>query len=79
MRLLFALSSLTLVSFSLIATETPLKPAVSYQLSFSNRAHHEAAIQARFEGVSSANLLLSMSNASPGRYAPHAFAKISMD
>lgn len=75
MRLLFALSSLTLVSFSLIATETPLKPAVSYQLSFSNRAHHEAAIQARFEGVSSANLLLSMSNASPGRYAPHAFAK----
>lgn len=75
MRLLFALSSLTLVSFSLIATETPLKPAVSYQLSFSNRAHHEAAVQARFEGVSSANLLLSMSSASPGRYAPHAFAK----
>lgn len=75
MRLLFALSSLTLLSFSLIATETPLKPAVSYQLSFSNRAHHEAAIQARFQGVSSANLLLSMSNASPGRYAPHAFAK----
>ncbi|KOO57616.1 hypothetical protein WH43_14060 [Rheinheimera sp. KL1] len=75
MRLLFALSSLTLLSFSLIATETPLKPAVSYQLSFSNRAHHEAAIQARFQGVSSANLLLSMSSASPGRYAPHAFAK----
>ena len=75
MRLLFALSSLTLLSFSLLATETPLKPAVSYQLSFSNRAHHEAAIQARFQGVSSANLLLSMSSASPGRYAPHAFAK----
>ena len=74
-RLLFAFSSFTLFSFSVFATETPVQPAVSYQLSFSNAAHHEAAIQARFEGVSSAHLLLSMSSASPGRYAPHAFAK----
>ncbi len=66
MRLFFALSSFTLFSFSLLATETPVKPAVSYQLSFSNAAHHEASIQARFDAVSSANLLLSMSSASPG-------------
>lgn len=75
MRLFFALSSFTLVSFSLLAADNPVQAAVSYQLSFNNAAHHEAAIQARFDGVSSANLLLSMSSASPGRYAPHAFAK----
>lgn len=75
MRPFFALSSFALLSFSVLATETQVKPAVSYQLSFSNSAHHEAAIQARFEGVGSASLLLSMSSASPGRYASHAFAK----
>lgn len=75
MRLFFAMSSFIGLSFSLLATETQLKPAVSYQLSFTNAAHHEAAIQVRFDAVSSANLLLSMSSASPGRYAPHAFAK----
>lgn len=75
MRLLFTLSSFTLFSFSLLAAETPVKPTVSYQLSFANAAHHEASIEARFEAVSSAHLLLSMSSASPGRYAPHAFAK----
>ena len=75
MRLLFTLSSFTLFSLSLLAAETPVKPAVSYQLSFNNAAHHEAAIEVRFDAVSSANLLLSMSSASPGRYAPHAFAK----
>jgi len=74
-RLFFALSSFTLLSFNLVATESPVQPTVSYQLSFANAAHHEAAIQVRFEAVSSANLLLSMSSASPGRYAPHAFAK----
>lgn len=74
-RLSFALSCVFLCSFSLLAAETSVKPAVSYQLSFANAAHHEAVIQARFDGVSSANLLLSMSSASPGRYAPHAFAK----
>lgn len=74
-RLLFTLSSFILFSFSLVAAQTQVQPSVSYQLSFTNAVHHEAAIQARFEGVTSASLLLSMSSASPGRYAPHAFAK----
>ena len=74
-RLLFALSSFTLFSFSLLAAEAVVQPSVSYQLSFDNAAHHEAAIQVRFDSVSSANLLLNISSASPGRYAPHAFAK----
>ncbi len=75
MRHVIALSSLTLFSFGLLAAELPLQPSVSYQLSFANAVHHEAAIEVRFTAVSSANLLLSMSSASPGRYAPHAFAK----
>jgi hypothetical protein len=66
-RLFFALSSFTLLSFNLVATESSVQPTVNYQLSFANAAHHEAAIQVRFEAVSSANLLLSMSSASPGR------------
>ncbi len=74
-RLLFALSSFTLCSFSLLAAEAVVQPSVSYQLSFDNAAHHEAAIQVRFDSVSSANLLRNISSASPGRYAPHAFAK----
>ena len=75
MRLLLALSSSILFSSGLLCAEPAVKPAVSYQLSFSNAAHHEAAIEARFDNVRTANLLLSMSSASPGRYAPHAFAK----
>jgi predicted metalloprotease with PDZ domain len=74
-RLLFALSSFTVLSLSPLAAEAVVQPSVSYQLSFDNAAHHEAVIQVRFDAVSSANLLLSMSSASPGRYAPHAFAK----
>lgn len=75
MRLLLALSSSILLSSGLLGAEPAVKPAVSYQLSFTNAAHHEAAIQVRFDNVRTANLLLSMSSASPGRYAPHAFAK----
>jgi predicted metalloprotease with PDZ domain len=74
-RLLLALSSSILFSSGLLWAEPAVKPAVSYQLSFTNAAHHEAAIQVRFDKVRTANLLLSMSSASPGRYAPHAFAK----
>ncbi len=75
MRLFLALSSSFLLSSGLLWAEPTVKPAVSYQLSFTNAAHHEAAIQVRFDNVRTANLLLSMSSASPGRYAPHAFAK----
>ncbi len=75
MRPVITLSSFVLSSFSLLAAETAIQPTVSYQLSFANAAHHEAAIEVRFDAVRSANLLLSMSSASPGRYAPHAFAK----
>lgn len=74
-RLLFALSTSTLLSLSLLAAEPEVPSSVSYQLSFDNVVHHEAAIQVRFDAVNSTHLVLSMSSASPGRYAPHAFAK----
>jgi predicted metalloprotease with PDZ domain len=74
-RLIFALSSLSLVVCFAAAAESPAQPAISYQLSFANAAHHEALIQGRFQLTSSEPLVLSMSSASPGRYAPHAFAK----
>lgn len=75
MRLFVVLSLVAVVSVCQAGAVTQSKPLVSYQLSFNNRAHHEAEVAVRFDSVSSAYLLLSMSSASPGRYAPHAFAK----
>ncbi len=51
------------------------EPAVHYDLSFPNAVHHEAEVDAVFEGVSASALDIVMSQSSPGRYALHEFAK----
>lgn len=49
---------------------------VAYEISFPNRAHHEAEITAVFSGLASRTPLeVRMSRSSPGRYALHEFAK----
>lgn len=49
-------------------------PQVRYEVSFPNAAHHEARVQALFREVPNGPLVIRMSRASPGRYAPHEFA-----
>ncbi|MFL6414642.1 MAG: M61 family metallopeptidase [Bryobacteraceae bacterium] len=51
------------------------QPTVRYELSFPNAVHHEAEIEAIFDGVPAAPLYVVMSRSSPGRYAVHEFAK----
>ena len=48
---------------------------VRYELRFPNAAHHEAEVRATFSGVRGRVLEVVMSQASPGRYALHEFAK----
>ncbi|MBT8399840.1 MAG: PDZ domain-containing protein, partial [Rhodothermia bacterium] len=60
----------------LIAGVDSRAQAVSYDISFPNRVHHEAEISATFTGVRpNAPLEVRMSRTSPGRYALHEFAK----
>ncbi len=63
--------------YLLVFASLPLiaQPAVQYQLSFPNAAHHEAEIEAIFEGIPASALDVVMSRSSPGRYAIHEFAK----
>jgi predicted metalloprotease with PDZ domain len=49
--------------------------AIVYEISFENRAHHEAEITVTFARVPEGPLELRMSRSSPGRYALHEFAK----
>ena len=46
-----------------------------YEISFENRAHHEAEIIVTFTDLGPETLELRMSRTSPGRYALHEFAK----
>jgi predicted metalloprotease with PDZ domain len=55
--------------------DAQVSPPVRYEISFANRAHHEAEITVRFAGVPEGPLELRMSRSSPGRYALHEFAK----
>jgi predicted metalloprotease with PDZ domain len=48
---------------------------IRYEISFPNRAHHEAEITVRFEDLGTEPLSVRMSRSSPGRYALHEFAK----
>ena len=63
--------------YLLVLAALPLlaEPAVHYELSFPNAVHHEAEVDAIFEGVSSSALDIVMSRSSPGRYALHEFGK----
>jgi predicted metalloprotease with PDZ domain len=48
---------------------------IVYEISFENRAHHEAHITVHLPSVPDGTLELRMSRSSPGRYALHEFAK----
>ena len=48
---------------------------IRYQISFENRAHHEAEVRVTFAEVGPGPLEVRMSRTSPGRYALHEFAK----
>ena len=48
---------------------------VNYLVSFPNRIHHEAKITLSIKDIDSDSLVFRMSSSSPGRYAPHQFAK----
>ena len=49
--------------------------AISYRLTFADRAHHIMQVEAVFTDVPAGPLQLRMSRSSPGRYALHEFAK----
>ena len=72
-----ALPSLMLAALSCAPAPPPQRaaPAVRYEISFENRAHHEAEVTVRFTDLDGAPLQLRMSRTSPGRYALHEFAK----
>jgi predicted metalloprotease with PDZ domain len=63
--------------YLLVLAALPLlaEPAVRYELSFPNAVHHEAEVDAIFEGVPAPALEILMSRSSPGRYALHEFGK----
>ncbi len=50
-------------------------PAVDYEISFENAAHHEAQVTVTYTALPARPLELRMSRSSPGRYALHEFAK----
>ncbi len=62
-------------TFSQNETENARQPAVHYQFSFANAVHNEALVTVRFSQLPAGPLPLQFSNASPGRYARHDFAK----
>ncbi|HEX8432100.1 MAG TPA: PDZ domain-containing protein [Longimicrobium sp.] len=71
-RTLAAVAGLALAAAPVAAQQ----PSVEYEIAFPNAAQHEARVTATFRGVPRGQpLQVRMSRSSPGRYAPHAFAK----
>ncbi len=65
-----------LLALLLPAALSAQKPApIRYEISFPNRAHHEARITVVFPQLNPGRIELRMSRTSPGRYALHEFAK----
>jgi predicted metalloprotease with PDZ domain len=58
-----------------LAAQSGAQDAVRYEVRFPHASHHEAEIRVTFSGVRSRVLEVVMSQASPGRYALHQFAK----
>jgi predicted metalloprotease with PDZ domain len=63
------------VAVLLIPITALAAPAVNYELSFDNTAHHEARITVTYTDVGTEPPQLRMSRSSPSRYAIHEFAK----
>ncbi|HYV93262.1 MAG TPA: PDZ domain-containing protein [Chitinophagales bacterium] len=59
----------------LICTFNQVQAEIHYEVSFPNLAHHEAQITVTISNLSTAPLIMHMSESSPGRYAIHEFAK----
>jgi len=64
---------LLLIQFS--AAGFAQEPAVEYEVSFPNAAHHEARVEVTFKNVPEGPLEVRMSRSSPGRYSLHEFVK----
>ncbi|MDA0329010.1 MAG: hypothetical protein O2958_08385 [Gemmatimonadetes bacterium] len=70
----FVLSGLAVALLSGCGEAQSASP-IRYEISFDNRAHHEAEITVTFDDLPSGPLEVRMSRTSPGRYALHEFAK----
>lgn len=66
---------LSVFALLLLAADGAAQTPVQYEISFENRAHHEAEITIHYEDIGPGPLELRMSRTSPGRYALHEFAK----
>lgn len=67
--------ALTALLAAWISVSPRAQAAVSYRLSFADRAQHQMVVDVQFTGVPAGPLQLRMSRSSPGRYAIHEFAK----
>jgi predicted metalloprotease with PDZ domain len=67
--------SLTALAFLAGCGAAQADNPVTYEISFENRAHHEAEVTVTWTDIGNAPLELRMSRSSPGRYALHEFAK----
>lgn len=66
---------LSVFALLVLAADGAAQTPVQYEISFENRAHHEAEITIHYEDIGPGPLELRMSRTSPGRYALHEFAK----
>ncbi|MDP2060417.1 MAG: PDZ domain-containing protein [Flavobacteriaceae bacterium] len=66
---------LTLLLFQLSSQFVFAQVSTTYSVSFENATQHEATIHATFKNLKTKVVEFRMSRSSPGRYAPHEFAK----
>jgi predicted metalloprotease with PDZ domain len=70
MRTLLVFYLAILIGFKINAQDT-----LYYKISFPNHIHHEAKITLSLKNIKDDSLIFRVSSSSPGRYAPHQFAK----
>jgi predicted metalloprotease with PDZ domain len=70
---------LTILLAAWVAASPRAQAAVSYRLTFADRAQNQMQVEATFADVPPGPLQLRMSRSSPGRYAVHAFSKNVLD
>ena len=74
-----ALLMAAVVALAAVSVPAQSPDAISYRLTFPDRAHRLMDVEVTFTGVPSGPLQLRMSRSSPGRYAIHEFAKNVFD